>query len=120
MGTALDVFWENPNHSDVELSDGDECIDDPDYHPTQAEETRYTSFESMNEEQVASINTFPKLPSHKKRRGKNILNPVSLAELECTPELSSPPDQNKRRIIWKYEGIETFQAPDPSFEPLFI
>ncbi|CAB4061518.1 unnamed protein product [Lepeophtheirus salmonis] len=117
--TFLVLVQENPKDSDVKLSDDDECIDDPDYHPTQAEEARYTSFESMNEEQVGSTSTFPKVPPHRKRRGKNVLKIVSLAELKDTPELSLPPDQNKRKIIWKYEDNETFQVPGPNFEPRF-
>lgn len=116
--TLLALIPDNPQDSDADLSDGDDCVEDPDYQPTQAEENGESSFESMDEEEVVPRSTCPEpLPRKKSRRGKNTLKTVSLLELEDTPDPSSPPAQNKGRRIWKSEDIEAANVPDASFEP---
>lgn len=112
--TFLAHVPENPQDSDGELSDDDDDkTEDPDYHPTRAEESWDTSFESMDDDDdVAS-----KPPARKKRRkGKNTLQTVSLVEPNDTLGSTSYPYQSSRRI-WKYEDIETFQVPHSNFEP---
>lgn len=109
----LAIIPENPQDSDADLSDDDDQIEDPDYQPTHAEDTGDTSFESMDEEEVASTSTSSTLPPCKKsRKGKNTLKTVSMEEPE------DPPDPNKStRRIWKHEDIEEFQVPESRFEP---
>lgn len=115
--TLLALVPENPEDSDVDLSD-DDPIDDPDYLPTPAEDSGDTSFDSMDEEVVASKSSSSKPPSKKKRRmGKNSLKTVSLAELQDTPEPSPPGEKEGRRRLWRHEDIEAFQVPDSSFNP---
>ena len=50
--TFLALMPENPQDFDAGLSDDNDQIDDPDYQPTQAEESRDTSFNSMDGERL--------------------------------------------------------------------
>ncbi|XP_070762031.1 uncharacterized protein [Enoplosus armatus] len=111
------IFKENPQDSDADLSD-DDPVEDPDYLPTPAEESGETSFESMDEEEVASTSSSLQPPSKKKRRkGENSLKTVSLDELQDTPDPSLPGAKKGRRRLWLREDIETSQVPDSSFNP---
>ncbi|XP_038591089.1 piggyBac transposable element-derived protein 3-like [Micropterus salmoides] len=111
----LALIPENPQDSDVDLcDDGDNQIEEPDYQPTQAGDED-SSFESMDEEEVASSSKQPK--SKKRRKGQNNLRAVSLAELEDTADPKSPSGLNRgTQRMWKFEDIEAFQFPDSRFE----
>uniref|UniRef100_A0A3B3QTZ4 PiggyBac transposable element-derived protein domain-containing protein n=1 Tax=Paramormyrops kingsleyae TaxID=1676925 RepID=A0A3B3QTZ4_9TELE len=102
----LALIPENPQDSDVDLSDeDDDQTDDPDYQPTQGEDTGDTSFESMDEEEIEPTSSYSKPPPHKKRRkGKNTLKTVSMVEPEDTSE---PPGPNKYfKTLFTDEMIE--------------
>lgn len=116
--THLALVPENPQDSDVDLSDDDDPLEDPDYHPTQAEGISDSSFESLDEEEAPSTSRSSTQPPCKKsRKGKNTLKTVSLREpREPGPSSSSGTNQSTRRI-WKHEDIEEFQVPDSRFEP---
>lgn len=119
--TFLVLLPENPQDSDAELSDeddDDDKIGNPDYQAAQAEETGDTSLEVMDEEEVVTTISSSKPPSHdKKRKEKNTLHTVSLAEPENSPESSSPLDTNNgTRRIWKYKDTDSFQALKATFD----
>ncbi|KAM4549860.1 piggyBac transposable element-derived protein 3-like isoform 1-T1 [Fundulus diaphanus] len=111
----------NPQDSDADLSDvdDDDPALDPDYQPTQAEDSGDNSFESLDEEESPSKGTSsvqPPLKRHKK--GKHNLKTVCLEDVEDPSNPSSPSDQNKNTgRIWKYADIEEFEAPNPRLEP---
>ncbi|XP_062851349.1 piggyBac transposable element-derived protein 3-like [Trichomycterus rosablanca] len=117
--SVLALIPENPQESDGDLSDDDDQIEDPDYLPTQTEDSGETSFESMDEEDIVSTSSSSKPPPRKKKmKEKNSLKTVSLEEPEDTSDPTSPLGLNKgREKIWKHEDIGTFQVPDSRFEP---
>uniref|UniRef100_A0A3P8S7U4 PiggyBac transposable element-derived protein domain-containing protein n=1 Tax=Amphiprion percula TaxID=161767 RepID=A0A3P8S7U4_AMPPE len=49
-------------------------------------------------------------PIRRREEEKNVLKTISLAELEDSPDLTSPLSQNKGRRIWKYEDIDYFKT----------
>uniref|UniRef100_A0A672L7S8 PiggyBac transposable element-derived protein domain-containing protein n=1 Tax=Sinocyclocheilus grahami TaxID=75366 RepID=A0A672L7S8_SINGR len=66
---------ENPQDSDADLSDADDPIEDPDYHPVREEVASDSSFESLDEDDAPSTSTsFKKLPCTKRRKGKHSKN----------------------------------------------
>uniref|UniRef100_A0A9J7Z3Z2 PiggyBac transposable element-derived protein domain-containing protein n=1 Tax=Cyprinus carpio carpio TaxID=630221 RepID=A0A9J7Z3Z2_CYPCA len=110
---------ENPQDSDADLSDVDDPIEDPDYHPVREEVAGDSSFESLDEDDAPSTSTSSKkLPCKKRRKGKHTLKTVSLKEPEDSPGSSSPSGpHNGTRRIWKHEDIEEFQVTEARFEP---
>ncbi|XP_028324766.1 piggyBac transposable element-derived protein 3-like [Gouania willdenowi] len=119
--TLLALVPENPQDSDGDLSD-DDPTDDPDYLPTPEDDSGDTSFDSMDEEPIASTSSSPEPPSKKRRKGKNSLKTVSLAELEDEPGPKSTSGtkmgtKKGARRPWRYEDIEAFQVPGSSFNP---
>lgn len=63
--TLLALVPENPQESDGDLSDNDDTVEDPDFHPTQASDDEDNSLESLGEEETSRAST---QPPHKKRR----------------------------------------------------
>ena len=65
--TFLALMPENPQDFDAGLSDDNDQIDDPDYQPTQAEESRDTSFDSMDGGEAATAHSSSTTVEEKKR-----------------------------------------------------
>ncbi len=79
--TLLALVPENPQESDSDLSDNDDQVEDPDFHPTQADDAGDSSFESLDEEEAPSTSRASKQPPRKKiRKGKHNLKTVPLEE----------------------------------------
>jgi hypothetical protein len=116
--TLLALVPEHPEDSDADLSDNDDLIEDPDYHPTPAEVAGDSPFESLEEEAPSTSSSTTQPPLKKSRKGKSALKTVSLEETGDTPDPSSPsgPNKGKEIIIWKHEDIEGFEAPVSRFE----
>lgn len=117
--TPLALVPENPQESDGDLSDDDQ-VEDPDYQPTQADDTGDCSFESLDEEEAPSKSRSSTQPPHKKsRKGKHTLKTVPLEQPNdnaTDPSYTSGPNKTTRRI-WKQEDIDEFQVLNSRFEP---
>lgn len=109
--TLLALVPENPEESDGDLSDNDDQVEDPDFHPTQAGDDGDSSFESLDEEETSRA--FIQPPRKKRRKGKHMLKTVPLEE----PDDPDPVPNKSTRRLWKHEDIEEFQVPDARFEP---
>ncbi|KAK7909774.1 hypothetical protein WMY93_014458 [Mugilogobius chulae] len=114
--TLLALVPENPEESDGDLSDSDVQIEDPDFHPTQADDDGDNSFESLDEEETPSTSrasTGKQPPRKKSRKGKHNLKTVPLEGQGDNSDPSDTPAPNMgTRRIWKHEDIEEFQVPN--------
>ena len=66
--TLLALVPEHPEDSDADLSDNDDPIEDPEYHPTPAEVAGDSPFESLEEEEAPSTSSSTTQPPRKKSR----------------------------------------------------
>ena len=66
--TLLAIVPERPEDSDADLSDNDDPIEDPDYHPTPAEVAGDSPFESLEEGEAPSTSSSTTQPPRKKSR----------------------------------------------------
>ena len=71
--TLLALVPEIPEDSDADLSDNDDPIEDPDYHPTPAEVAGDSPFESLEEEAPSTSSSTTQPPLKKSRKGKSAL-----------------------------------------------
>ncbi|KAM7411684.1 hypothetical protein PAMA_021595 [Pampus argenteus] len=111
MDTKIHVAPENPQDSDDDLSDNDDQVEDPDFHPTQADDAGDSSFESLDVKESPSTSRASEQPPHKKsRKGKQNLKTATLEKPGDNPDRrdTAVPNTSTRRI-WKQEDIEEFQ-----------
>uniref|UniRef100_A0A3B5R2X5 PiggyBac transposable element-derived protein domain-containing protein n=1 Tax=Xiphophorus maculatus TaxID=8083 RepID=A0A3B5R2X5_XIPMA len=98
--TLLALVPENPQESEGDLSDDDQ-VEDPDYQPTEADDTGDSSFESLDEEEAPSKSrSFTQPPRKKSRKGKHTLKTFQVLNSRFeTPEAVPSPFQYLKMLF---------------------